>query len=75
MSPLTEIISKLEKATGPDRELDAEIHWFLHDLKSDAESLAAYKRLGSAAAVYDELALQSNWRVYIAALQHKEAGK
>jgi hypothetical protein len=61
---IEELIARLEKATGPDRELDAEIHWFLHGHKSDAEGLAAYKRLGAAAAVYDELALQSNWRAY-----------
>lgn len=44
MNPLTEIISKLEKATGPDRELDLAIYLELHPNSDVARVIKTYPR-------------------------------
>lgn len=56
------LIERLEKATGPDRELDAEIFWLVSSTKSntDAQAWETFRKHGAAAA-YDE-AFGAQWR-------------
>lgn len=40
MTDLPSIIARLEAATGPDREIDAALHWYLLEQNRDERSLA-----------------------------------